>query len=116
MREQQRGALIRVPHAWAPRARRTFRRAHAAAATARTADGEHVLERRAECRAIVGSDAPEAAVIHSHDAQRVRLKTGERLEAIVHVRLTTVAVWVSGEVTIDGETVFRRIWDANTPA
>jgi hypothetical protein len=84
--------------------------------SARTAGGEHILERHAESRSTVRRDAPEAAVIFAHDRQRARLSTGETLEAIVKVRLASAALWVSGEVTVDGETVFSRSWDAIAPS
>jgi uncharacterized protein len=80
--------------------------------TAPTADGEHVLERHAECRATVRRDAPEDAEIYSVDRQRVRLAAGETLEAVVEVCLTSTALSARGEVTVDGETVFARSWDA----
>jgi hypothetical protein len=51
-------------------------------------------------------------VIHGTESQRARLKTGETLEVVIDTRLTTSSLWVSGEVTIDGETVFARTWDA----
>jgi putative CocE/NonD family hydrolase len=81
-----------------------------------TAGREHLLERRKETRASVRRDAPEATVMEASDTQVARLLTGERVEVTVQTRMTLADVWTRGEVTIDGNTIFSRIWDAVAPS
>lgn len=82
------------------------------ASAARTPGGEHLLELRQEIRASVRHDAPQAAAIASTHRQLARLSSGETIEVLVTTRLSDAALWVHGDVSIDGAAVFSRTWDA----
>lgn len=78
---------------------------------ARTPQG-HLLDTRHEARATVRRAAPDAAVTTGTHTSTARMNTGETISATVTIRCTQTALWVRGELSIDGTTTYSRVWEA----
>lgn len=72
----------------------------------------HLVEIEHETIASVLRARPEASVARGRYRALVHLNTGETLTAAVSVRCTGASLWVRGDVSIDGDTMFSRTWDA----
>ncbi|WP_042408467.1 CocE/NonD family hydrolase, partial [Streptacidiphilus carbonis] len=62
--------------------------------------------------ASVRRDAPDSAVTMGTNHAAVTMSTGETVTTTAVVRCSLTALWASGEVTVDGVTVFTRTWES----
>jgi putative CocE/NonD family hydrolase len=80
--------------------------------TAVTADREHLLELRHRTAASVAQPAPAAACAQATTSATARMATGETIDVRVAAHLTETRLIATGQVDIDGVTVFSRQWEA----
>jgi uncharacterized protein len=64
----------------------------------------------AELRAAVRPDAPQLATAEGGQTTEISMATGEQIEIRTRVRCTQDALWARGELTVDGVSLFDRVW------
>lgn len=72
--------------------------------------GGRKLELRTDTRASVRRTHPEAARMRATNVVIARLGTGETISATATTGVTGTSLRVSGEVRVDGDTVYHRTW------
>ncbi|GAA5165076.1 CocE/NonD family hydrolase [Amycolatopsis sacchari] len=82
---------------------------------ARTPDGKHLLELRHDASASVKRAEPGAALTVASSYARAHLCSGEKILARGELRMTATTVTLSGEVAVDGATIFSRTWEVAVP-
>ncbi|MTD57561.1 CocE/NonD family hydrolase [Amycolatopsis pithecellobii] len=79
----------------------------------RTPGGGLPFEKKDSTTATVRRDAPQDCVIRGEFSAVVQLDTGELIVVEARFRCHQATLWVHGEVTIDGLTIFSRAWEAS---
>lgn len=78
--------------------------------TARTPNRQHLLEMRREISATARGGAEGDAAVRGMTTAKVQLATGETISVRVALRMTEATMIASGQIDIDGSSVFARNW------